>query len=976
MKQQKPFFEAEGFALISTLLIIAILTIMVVAFMQSMRVDRLTARSYLSLQKATLAADSGVENARVLIRDTIKNSGGVNFVTWAYSTNISYSSYYVGILPGAIPASTAAGSIGGVNNTVWLVSGPKNAAALSTDPQQVLGLAATNRVNMNWKVQLGTQTVNLIDPAGAPCYAGWVNMVPPAGAKEKTRYAFWVSDESSRIDLGAVGNTNQVTPVGDAYKPLPENLVLKNAGDTTAADPTNYLPAGDLTQKNLAEKRDMVATMTPSSALLYAGTAATPSLIRDQARHTISEKATLPVALSPQDLIPYGPRAGLPKLNLNDVVADAGLTKVAKVQKIHDFIRDSLPEYYKRKNSPPGNVLRIAASIHDYISPDSYPTLALEFEQKLNNSISKVFDFLITRNGTGAPPAATDWNPEWESLRLERRWYGIKRVPMFNAFQFSCSLPTSTGNAIKTRTYSANYTFYLWNMHDRAISIPGQAYIMVWNTMFASLPGSTRVDNLAAVDGLPYNRYEIFAVPGGISLNPREQRAVSLSKSYAVRTTSNNALGAGLRMGFLLFVRDATGGFHVLDGFYTGGSFDPTYSSPGGQLTGNAADGYWDIKDRRQNLGLLNSSWSYANSPTYVNLANYQLLAKWYDQPANTTAGAVDPITHIAQAPMKFIGELGNIFDPVNDIGVAADGNARFANTDAGFNGNQVGRGSKTLNTGQFDIFFDQLQTGNPRNQAIIDSQNWRSYEKYLRYADAALFDIFTVNTAADSSKMRPLNINTPLPRASAATVLDPFATYSSALTSIFPMSGSGYNYAKMTRAAAISDLVRARLTHPTDWTQCRPFRNINDLALLGVTKENITSNANLQLDSVNQNSYFRAKASGSNLVNGALGVQAKLSIQRNPRDTYVLRASNYQRQQVLPRFAEQLSFRSYRYRIHSIGQLYQELVPGKINVISTVKETYLLDLKPRYQSPLPSDPFAPGGQIVYDSTLTKLGNS
>lgn len=53
----------SAFALISTLLIIAILTIMVVAFMQSMRIDRLTARAYLDKTTAEMLAEAGLNEA-------------------------------------------------------------------------------------------------------------------------------------------------------------------------------------------------------------------------------------------------------------------------------------------------------------------------------------------------------------------------------------------------------------------------------------------------------------------------------------------------------------------------------------------------------------------------------------------------------------------------------------------------------------------------------------------------------------------------------------------------------------------------------------------------------------------------------------------------------------------------------------------------------------------------------------------------
>ena len=64
----------SGSALISTLLAVVVLTIIVTAFLQSMTTERQTARSYLQLQVARLAAESGVTQSAVLLGRQLSDS--------------------------------------------------------------------------------------------------------------------------------------------------------------------------------------------------------------------------------------------------------------------------------------------------------------------------------------------------------------------------------------------------------------------------------------------------------------------------------------------------------------------------------------------------------------------------------------------------------------------------------------------------------------------------------------------------------------------------------------------------------------------------------------------------------------------------------------------------------------------------------------------------------------------------------------
>ncbi len=64
----------SGSALISTLLAVVVLTIIVTAFLQSMTVERQTARSYLNRETAELAAEAGLADAEALLTNSLADS--------------------------------------------------------------------------------------------------------------------------------------------------------------------------------------------------------------------------------------------------------------------------------------------------------------------------------------------------------------------------------------------------------------------------------------------------------------------------------------------------------------------------------------------------------------------------------------------------------------------------------------------------------------------------------------------------------------------------------------------------------------------------------------------------------------------------------------------------------------------------------------------------------------------------------------
>jgi type II secretory pathway component PulK len=79
--------RSKAASLITTLLVVVILSTIVVAFMQSMSIDRLTAKSARNILQAELAARAGLSSAVAQILTAVGTNGG--FVTWPFNASRS-----------------------------------------------------------------------------------------------------------------------------------------------------------------------------------------------------------------------------------------------------------------------------------------------------------------------------------------------------------------------------------------------------------------------------------------------------------------------------------------------------------------------------------------------------------------------------------------------------------------------------------------------------------------------------------------------------------------------------------------------------------------------------------------------------------------------------------------------------------------------------------------------------------------------
>jgi hypothetical protein len=200
-------FSKHGIALVLTLAILAIVTLMVVAFAVSMRVENMASRNFNGLIAARELANAAVDNAVATIREATpaRNSPPLTWVTF----------------PGHVWGFDASGV---------LQNKPLYSSPLSSD---TVNLNANSSIVAQNNVEFMTPPV---------INAGWVYVgqnpyiAPGAGNPLIGRYAFWVDDEASKV------NINQAWTRPNASVPADAFAYGDARGDTSEVDLNALLP--------------------------------------------------------------------------------------------------------------------------------------------------------------------------------------------------------------------------------------------------------------------------------------------------------------------------------------------------------------------------------------------------------------------------------------------------------------------------------------------------------------------------------------------------------------------------------------------------------------------------------------------------------------------------------------------------------------------------------------------------------------
>jgi hypothetical protein len=289
--------KERGVALVTTVIVVAVLAVVAVAFMQSTMLDRTSSRSGANYFRAQLAAEAGVAAGMARLSESI-TQGRSGSEQWNY---LSGQLLVDEAAPNA-EASTVAfisqvnSQNGGILSTNLLVSSPSG----GTSPETV--------------------TIPVAEGEAEPRYpAGWVyiNTTNSAGTViGSSRYAFWVSDDTTKLNPRVSG-----TAAGRDFSSDPSSIPILLRDRPTASAASSRLASAQLAplsttsmtpglrlwnNQNLVRRDSLV--LSPQTARLLADSGNVPeqSLENDLALETLSA--------------PVAPN-GRPKVNLTRLKA-------------------------------------------------------------------------------------------------------------------------------------------------------------------------------------------------------------------------------------------------------------------------------------------------------------------------------------------------------------------------------------------------------------------------------------------------------------------------------------------------------------------------------------------------------------------------------------------------------------------------------------------------------------------------------
>ncbi len=312
----------RGAALVVALLVITVLTVAVVAFMQSMTIERLTSRSFDNIYRAQLAAASAISAGQVLTASNITRfpDSATVWQRWSLggTTNAATVLYYRAnststnqpLSPAANTNITTLGTP--VILALPLVSGATartTNALVSAIPYSPTGSVNLNATNFGdgkpWIGQLPGSSV----PDAA--FANWVEIlespnlprnlnINPATKRPinppVARYAFWIEDESFKVNLNSAGAAARgATSMGT--DPSQANLSATLTG-----------AAAGVTGTNVVANRTLLGGTFPTAATAAFGSGSTANTADTLAYLTTTYSAAADVS-----------RAGFLRFNLNNI---------------------------------------------------------------------------------------------------------------------------------------------------------------------------------------------------------------------------------------------------------------------------------------------------------------------------------------------------------------------------------------------------------------------------------------------------------------------------------------------------------------------------------------------------------------------------------------------------------------------------------------------------------------------------------
>jgi hypothetical protein len=528
--------ESAGFVLVITVVILALLTIMAIAFLSSSTSERAISRATANKAKSDLAAKTAFEVAVTRLIDNFSQFPD-SATTWESVNGVNSGT--VLYFRDKTPKAAAAAGVPAQLNVLPLISGA-TAQPVATKASALTTLDNTNSFDLNHARFSGDTQGWIGAPPGAatrPEFRGqWLNLTNSDG-KVTGRYAFWMEDESFKVNANLMGKALRgSSTLGDSPTQIPWQGILPIVFPTPNPPLGYYDPIAQ-------DVFDFRSKFRSSLFLDYRGLNQVTKNVSAADFSSLAEVGKFETTIFSGGM--NLSRSGSKRVNLNEVVADStDATTIRKqLDEIIKTITYNLPNFGQRfyrsgsdlnsldvpdtATSPHRTIYlnKIAANIRDYIDTDSQPTI-------INNdgdpTINPPTPFTVKigsapTNAIRAAGGGTSGSNEVIAI-------GKERVPAVQEYvlrvrQLAFSPRTGT---FANYTISIDHYLEFWNNSNRDISLAnlgGNPFLLIanqpgWdaNTLDSIPEGATRDLKLSlntaknAVDNSPLTVFPAGAV--------------------------------------------------------------------------------------------------------------------------------------------------------------------------------------------------------------------------------------------------------------------------------------------------------------------------------------------------------------------------------------------------------------------------------------------------------------------------------
>jgi hypothetical protein len=868
--------------LVVTLLVLTLLSTIVVAFVQTVSMERSAARSVANRYQAELAAQAGANMAKSQLISAINHpdAGGVAYTVWSYFTATNNDASYTAITVGR-PATLNDTNYLATNNTTWLFSPPSTNAP--ADPDTISNLSEDSKIDLG----------EFFDkpPISVPVSVPWheFSRKTNSGLIEIHRFAYWVEDDSSRINIQPLLATNHFN--ASANNPRRQNGSL----------PAEIIPSEIFPDATLSKLTNSALNIARTDKSVF-------QALSQQESDLLNPFSSIFTTHSKShNRIRYGPatgaannfRRGTRKLNLNwPNLTNTTIAAQERVNLIADAIERGAPDFYSSDHvkyyqnstpaganpdqSAPASIRRemresLAASIIDYIDDDNIP-----LQPNLQNP-----------NDLENPPP-----PVRMVADIGRpRFFGSESAPVINEIEIIWNADINdvqakpnvnrSGDAEAGYTYTIPilWRFELWNMSDQSIparsySIRAYSHRQIRGAAFGfggtPMPPETElVLDLGIHDfspgeikilsvseeytstgprdlGTTWNRFRLGPDglgglnPGNATTNADDEPERHARSSFVLFDSSS---GKWISNTLLLDSSNVLGdGRSNFSPGNMGESFGNRVNDPRSQpsfvyslnaaLTGyDSSNSSTSDRDWSQNSGSLGTINNNIPATSGGNRF-YQHLGFWFDRPRLNTGNAGEQpesaleISRIRNSSMANIGELGNIFDPSwhNPINRGSDSNPanNFPYRRGGSSGvRSPFRGGASLRIGQPDG-----RTNYAQNSWILTdvfTSDWNAVNQQV---------VPNLNQRGVDEQKGLININSPKYAQISSGVNSTIAAALRLPTMQGVANGAGTSFFPDRVVESIRQRLSRGAENIASWQQARPFYLPGEISELDVWQE------------------------------------------------------------------------------------------------------------------------------------------